>query len=168
MRNRSAVTLIEVMIATRAAGFAAMSIMNLIVGTSREAGFSEAHILIQARAFGFLTGGGSWLRRLLAVSVGHAQDTVELPVRPPCRAVATRGANSAKYQERLTFRRLRADGSKGNAGCRNRVVLGTDQGRGRAGNPHVFKAFRLLTRPDDSWLHPIPLPLSGSRRRPAA
>jgi hypothetical protein len=153
-------TIIEVVIAVVLLGCSIIPIMNMLVGTSREAGFSEAHILVQARAFGLLDcQEGLGYDRLLAASSGL--ETVELAipamVPPPW---LPRTAAGAKYHERLTFRRLTPDGGKGMLSVEVDWVLGTDGCSGRVTRPHVFKAFRLLSRPDDSWLHSIPLPLT--------
>jgi hypothetical protein len=160
MPSRGGQTAVEIMICVVLLGLGVMPIMNLITTTGREAGFSEAHILIQARAFGILDcQEGQGYDALLKAAPG--QDTVDIPiptsVPPPC---LPKTANGATYAEKLTFHRLVPDGGMGMLEVVIDWVLGTDQGPGRTKPPHQFKAFRVLTRPDDSWLHPILLPLT--------
>jgi len=76
-----------------------------------------------------------------------------------------RGANSAKYQERLTFRdyvptEARVCWMSKSSGFWARIRVGA------APAILMFQSFRTTDPTDDSWLHPIPLPLSGTEGGP--
>jgi hypothetical protein len=155
MRDRQGVTAVEVMIAVVLLGAGIIPVMGMLAGTSREAGFSEAHLLVQTRALTLLDCQEALGFDRTAGAAGDTED-LRIPVNaPPPPALPVTGAGGTRYAERLSFRRL--DAGLGMLLVEISWVLATD--RGRAGKPHVYRAFRVIAAADASWQHRMPLPL---------
>jgi hypothetical protein len=159
-RSRRGFSSVEVMIATVLLGLGICPILTMVIGTSREAGFTEAHMIVQSRAFtlldcqealGFESLDAAWEKK----GDGSSPVELEIPRQAPSGPAVCREANGNHYSEKLTFQRV--GGDLGVLTVEVSWVMGADQGRTR--KPHVFRAFRLMGRPDGSWQHQVALPV---------
>ena len=151
MRNSRGITAVEVALTVLLLALGVIPVVNMVLSTSREAGFTEAHALAQARAFTLLD-----CQEALGFSaLPRAAEPMELPIP---RSAPPRQPAPGAYTEVLGYREL--EDGLGMLSISIRWTLATDKPGTRQ---HEYRAIRMICRPDASWTQGNPLPLAANR-----
>lgn len=139
----------------------AIPLLGLITSTGLEAGFTEGHLLVHARAQAILDAQESlgWEALATPLTTAHTGSPLALSIPPEAGPpVALPGApGGSLYAERLTARALDSD----LASLAVEIAWTFALDRRVSPRSHVVRTVRILARPDGSWAHRIPLPTAG-------
>lgn len=151
MRRRRGMTTVEIALCILMSAGVVLPLVGLATTTGREASFSEARLLVQVRAHDLLDA-------LESTAFDEPGRSTARPgtAAPPPADLPGSGGNGV-YAEKLAIRDLEPD-----AKILTVEIAWLAAGEHeRAGRPHVFRIFRIVSRPESSWLQSIPLPVTG-------